>query len=105
MARYRKIRKVKKKSKNSFLQQDDDYITLVNSHSQRSVKIEKKYSNKKSAIEKLDSVTKVKEKIIDRFNSHKIHQGYKLLAFLKENQQNEKQLLCKSLCDVSKLYK
>jgi tetratricopeptide (TPR) repeat protein len=105
MASYKKIRKVKKKSKNSFLRQDDDYITLIDSHSQKSVKIEKKYSNKKSAIEKLDSITKLKEKIINRFNSQKINQGYRLLAYLKENQHNTKELLCKSLCDISNFIK
>ncbi|MCP4105895.1 MAG: tetratricopeptide repeat protein [Desulfobacteraceae bacterium] len=102
MSSYRKSRKIVKNIKKRLLKYSGEYIDIVDVNNSREVRILKKFGKKKTAHEKLDSVNILKEKIVDRFNSGKKDQGFRLLKYLIENQKNNCLLLSKSLCELSK---
>ncbi|MCP4351751.1 MAG: tetratricopeptide repeat protein [Desulfobacterales bacterium] len=105
MGNYRNSRKIVKNTKKRLLKYSGEYIDIVDVNNSREVRILKKFGKKKTAHEKLDSVNILKKKIVDRFNSGKKDQGFRLLNYLIENQKNNCLLLSKSLCDLSKKIK
>ncbi|MFK5969871.1 MAG: tetratricopeptide repeat protein, partial [Candidatus Marithrix sp.] len=65
-------------------------------------KFDKRNHPKKDNLTKLKQVDKLKKSIIDMFQQDRLNLFYKKLDYLQENQAEDKELLAKSLCDITK---